>query len=218
MTYIYKPPENTPLDILYQDSVILVVNKPAGLLSVPGKGEDRKDCMERRIKQYFAEALTVHRLDMATSGIMVFARNKRIHRRLSMQFQAREVNKCYIAIVTGIIENLSGRIDFPIRADWQNRPVQIINVENGKHCITHFKVLWKNTENNATGVELRPVTGRTHQLRLHMQAIGHPILGDRLYNPVSSVMPSRLMLHALSLSFQHPQTGESVHFVTEAPF
>jgi len=214
--YVFKP-RDAVIKILYHDESLVVVDKPAGLLSVPGKGRDKQDCAEARIKAVYPDALTVHRLDMETSGTLIFARNKRIHRELGKQFQNREVEKRYIAVVHGYITEATGKIDKPVICDWPNRPRQKIDLENGKPSTTLYKVLWRDTENQTTRVELVPVTGRTHQLRVHLQSIGHPIIGDRLYGPNNEIL-QRLMLHSLSLSITHPKTGEPMRFFSELPF
>ena len=215
----YQPPTDEGLAVLYLDDVLLVVDKPSGLLSVPGRGEDKHDCLLSRVKTEYEDALIVHRLDMETSGVMVFARNKEIHRKLSGLFEQREVQKRYIAVVDGRIKDAAGMINLPLICDWPNRPRQIVDHDLGKHSVTRYKALTRNIEENTTRVELEPETGRSHQLRVHLQSIGHPILGDRLYaNEQQQAKASRLLLHALSLSFVHPITSEPMRFVCESPF
>lgn len=215
----YQPPADQGLSILYCDDVLLVLDKPSGLLSVPGRGEDKKDCLLSRAQVEYPDALIVHRLDMETSGVIVLARNKAVHRQLSLLFQEREVQKRYIAVVDGRIPDAAGVIDLPLICDWPNRPRQIVDHEIGKPSLTRFKVLWRNIEEDSTRVELEPETGRSHQLRVHLQSLGYPILGDRLYaNTQQQAKASRLLLHALSLSFEHPVTAEPLRFVCEPSF
>jgi len=200
------------LDLIYQDAFLLVANKPAGLLAVPGRGEDKQDCFSARLQHEFSDALVVHRLDMSTSGLMVFARSVEVQRRLSMLFQERMVAKRYVALVAGNLD-AAGEINLPIAADWPNRPLQKIDTEQGKPSLTRYRLL--NSDIDSCRVELEPVTGRTHQLRLHLSAIGHPILGDALYK---GRLAERLMLHATSLVFSHPATGVPLNFISPAPF
>jgi tRNA pseudouridine32 synthase/23S rRNA pseudouridine746 synthase len=202
------------LDFVYQDESLLVVNKPAGLLAVPGRGANKQDCLSSRVQLEFPDALVVHRLDMATSGLMLFARGVEIQRIFSQMFRERKVEKRYVAVVAGHIEPAFGEVDLPIVADWPNRPLRKIDVEHGKPSLTRYLVL--NSFGNSSRVELEPVSGRTHQLRVHMMSIGHPILGDALYGDASTA--SRLLLHACSLSFIHPLTGELLNFLSESPF
>jgi tRNA pseudouridine32 synthase/23S rRNA pseudouridine746 synthase len=205
---------NNLLDLIYHDDALLVVNKPAGLLAVPGRGEDKQDCLSARLQQEFPDALVVHRLDMATSGLMVFARGIEMQRRLSNMFRDPEVDKRYAAVVAGTLDPETGEVNLPIAADWQNRPLRKIDAELGKSSLTRYHTL--AIVGGTTRVELEPVTGRTHQLRVHMSAIGHPILGDALYGDVASA--PRLLLHACSLGFQHPKNGVSLNFNHPAPF
>lgn len=201
---------NSSLDLVYQDDCLLVVNKPAGLLAVPGRGADKQDCLSSRLLQIFPDALIVHRLDMSTSGLMVFARGAGMQRLLSHLFHEREVKKRYVAIVAGRLEPEAGEVELPIAADWPNRPLRKIDAELGKPSLTRYRAMHAEARGNfehspfnglrangffeTTRVELEPVTGRTHQLRLHMSAIGHPILGDALYGDDATA--PRLMLHA----------------------
>ncbi|NLA75311.1 MAG: RluA family pseudouridine synthase [Deltaproteobacteria bacterium] len=204
----------TWLEILYSDQFIVVVNKPEGLLSVPGKGPGKQDCLANRIRDMFDSSIrqpSVHRLDMDTSGIMVFALTKEVHRDLSIQFQDRRIKKQYIAILEGVIENDSGEINIPLRVDLTNRPYQIYDPVHGRSGIT----LWEKIEvaQGRTRVLFTPLTGRTHQLRVHAShpmGLGCPIVGDRLYGHVNP--EERLMLHASSLTFTHPVQNKVMCF------
>ena len=215
----YTPPADTGLDVLYQDDALLVVNKPGGLLSVPGRGASKQDCMASRVQAVYPAAVTVHRLDMETSGIMVMALDKPVQRKLSLLFQERRVQKRYIAIVSGCMQSSCGEINLPLIADWPNRPRQMVDRKNGKPSTTLFKVIDRDSKNSSTRVELKPVTGRTHQLRVHLHALGHGILGDSLYSDGDAdTRADRLMLHAESLAFHHPGTNEFMNFESASPF
>ena len=214
----YLPPQDCGLDLIYQDASILVVNKPAGLLSVPGRGVDKQDCLSARIQKETHDALIVHRLDMATSGLMVFARGVEMQRRLSRLFQDRKVEKRYVAVVAGELEAGKGEVNLPIITDWPNRPKQMVDTDIGKHSLTKYQLLEHDLNLNTSRVALQPVTGRTHQLRIHMAAIGHPILGDNLYGGAVSESADRLLLHACSLSFTPPLSEASMSWICETPF
>jgi len=215
----YRPPADNGLDILYIDDALLVVNKPDGLLSVPGRGDDKQDCLISRVQVAFPDALIVHRLDMETSGLMVLARNKMIHRQLSGLFQQRAVQKRYIAVVDGVLKDTTGSVDLPLICDWPNRPRQKVDHQQGKPSRTLFTVLGAGIDTHSTRVELAPETGRSHQLRVHMQSLGHPILGDRFYaDEQARAKAPRLLLHAMSLAFAHPVSTGPLRFVSEAPF
>jgi len=219
VTFDYQPPVDKGLDILYDDDALLVVNKPSGLLSVPGRGEDKQDCLISRVQIAFPDALIVHRLDMETSGLMVLARDKITHRQLSGLFQHREVQKHYVAVVDGVLKEATGSIDLPLICDWPNRPRQKVDHQQGKPSRTRFTVLGAGVDAYSTRVELIPETGRSHQLRVHMQSLGHAILGDRFYaSEQARAKSSRLLLHAVSLAFVHPLSAEPLQFVSEAPF
>jgi len=219
MSFHYTPPPHSKLDILYIDDDLLLINKPSGLLSVPGRGDDKQDCLINRVKTEYSDALIVHRLDMDTSGLMVIARNKICHRMLGDLFQQRQVKKKYIAVVEGIIKSDKGEINLPLITDWPNRPRQKVDMVNGKPSSTHYQVIEKDIENNQSTVELRPVTGRSHQLRVHMQSLGHPILGDRLYADKSAKKKSlRLFLHSSFIEFTHPVTHNLISLNNKAPF
>jgi tRNA pseudouridine32 synthase/23S rRNA pseudouridine746 synthase len=198
---------------------LLVLDKPAGLLSVPGRGADKQDCLSARAQRVFADARVVHRLDMATSGLFLMARGAAMQRALSIAFAGREVRKLYVALVAGRLREDEGEIDLPLRADWPNRPRQRVDAASGKPSLTRWRTLAHDPAVDTTRVELVPVTGRTHQLRVHLQAIGHPILGDALYAPptVHERAP-RLMLHATRLQLTHPATGEALQFDSRPPF
>lgn len=195
-----------------------MVNKPAGLLSVPGRGADKADSLTTRVQKEFPDALAVHRLDMATSGLVVFARGAEMQRRLSQMFREREVEKRYVAVVAGKVEPAAGEVNLPIVANWPNRPLRKIDVESGKPSLTRFHVLSHDADTDTSRVELEPVTGRTHQLRVHMAAIGHPILGDTLYGGVACESAERLLLHATVLGFAHPLSEAPLGRVCEPPF
>jgi tRNA pseudouridine32 synthase/23S rRNA pseudouridine746 synthase len=212
-----------PFDLIFEDSALLVFNKPSGLLSVPGKGPEKADCLRTRVQQEYPEALTVHRLDMSTSGILLMARSVELHRTLSIAFQERKVHKRYVAVVDGrMLENPSQEwqlIDKPIATDWINRPLQKIDPIEGKPSQTHYKIVSYDATTDTTRLELAPITGRTHQLRVHLQSLGHPILGDHLYaSPETMAKSARLMLHASQLTFTHPVTGQPLDLRCEVPF
>jgi tRNA pseudouridine32 synthase/23S rRNA pseudouridine746 synthase len=207
------------LQVLHVDDALLVVDKPAGLLAVPGRGADMQDCLAARAVAHWPDALVVHRLDMATSGLMLLARGAAAQRSLSMAFAAREVHKRYIAVVSGWTTEEAGSITLPLAADWPNRPLQKVDTLFGKPALTQWRVLVRDLELQRTRLELEPVTGRTHQLRVHLQAIGHPIVGDRLYAPAELQADApRLLLHASRLDFAHPVTGLRLSFDSAPPF
>jgi tRNA pseudouridine32 synthase/23S rRNA pseudouridine746 synthase len=207
---------------LYVDDTLLVVDKPSGLLAVPGRGADKQDCLSTRVQARYPDALIVHRLDMATSGLMMMARGPAPQRELSRAFAARAVNKRYVAVVAGRLEappDEWGTIDGPIIVDWPNRPLRIIDHQLGKPSLTRWRVLGYDERARTTRVELEPVTGRSHQLRVHLRALGHPILGDALYAPPDvQALATRLLLHAGSLQLVHPLTGDVLVFECPPPF
>lgn len=213
------------LEVVFVDDHLLVLNKPSGLLSVPGRGEDKQDCLIARAQAQWPEALTVHRLDMSTSGLMVIAKGPEMQRNLSQAFAQREVHKIYEAIVAGELRATeTGNADawsdihMPLLIDWPNRPKSKVDWEHGKPSHTQWRVKHSNLT-NATRVELQPITGRTHQLRLHMMAMGHPILGDALYaSPEIQAQSPRLLLHARVLQLKHPVTAEWMAFESTVPF
>ena len=204
---------------VHVDAHCIVAVKPSGLLSVPGRGANGQDCLTLNVQAEFGDALVVHRLDMSTSGLMLFARGPAAQRALSAAFAAREVHKRYIAVVQGDVADAQGEIDLPLLADWPNRPKQKVDRETGKPSLTRWRVLACDAARNATRLELEPVTGRAHQLRVHLLAIGHPILGDALYAPPEVLAQAdRLLLHASSLRFAHPHTGEPIALESAPPF
>lgn len=207
---------------LYVDDSLLVFDKPSGLLAVPGRGPDKQDCLSARVQALYPDALIVHRLDQATSGLMLLARGTEMQRHLSLAFAARTVSKRYVAVVAGLIEppvDEWGVIDLPILVDWPKRPLRIIDLLHGKPSVTRWRVLDHDPVANTTRVELEPITGRSHQLRVHLLARGHPILGDNLYAPPDILARSpRLLLHASRLELAHPKSCEALRFECPVPF
>ena len=213
------------IDFYYKDEHMAMVSKPSGLLTVPGKGPDKADCLIARLQEQSPYAKIVHRLDMATSGILVIAYTPTSHRELSRQFQDRETQKHYIALINGDLEassgQTSGEVDLPLITDWPNRPKQKVCFESGKPSQTLWSILDKSPEQNPdrTRVKLTPITGRSHQLRVHMLSLGHPILGDNLYACEEALAKSpRLLLHAEQLTVHHPITGEAITAKAEPEF
>lgn len=212
-------PVSDDFTLLYADASLIVANKPSRLLSVPGRGEEKQDCLIRRVQTQYRDALIVHRLDFDTSGLLVLARGKAMHRALSILFQERQVEKRYVAVVDGRLENDTGEVNLPLIVDWPNRPRHIVDFNIGKPSLTRYQVLTYDAETHTTRVALTPETGRTHQLRVHMQALGHPILGDTLYATEQALAKAdRLQLHAEFLSFSHPATGKILRFDCPAEF
>lgn len=217
MHYVAPPDEG--LEYLHADAALLVVDKPSGLLSVPGRGPGKDDCLVARVQADYPDALTVHRLDMETSGLMVLARGKEMHRRLSILFQERQVEKRYVAVVDGRLAPERGEIDLPLITDWPNRPLQKVDFAIGKPSLTRYRVLAHDAADDTTRVELTPETGRSHQLRVHLMSLGHAILGDSLYAcPTARAKAARLLLHADALAFAHPESGRPLSFERAAPF
>ena len=239
--FVYQPPMSPYLEIIYQDADIIVVNKASGILSVSGRLPEHQDCLENRVKRVLPSATIVHRLDMATSGLMIMALNKAAHVGISRQFEKRQTQKSYIARVYGRVSPKQGSIDLPLICDWPNRPKQMVDHDYGKAALTHYEVLShdelksgddiksygniKNSEksveslHNTSLVKLTPVTGRSHQLRVHMLALGHPMLGDRLYAHKDALsLSNRLQLHAMNIQFTHPATLEKMSFTAQCPF
>lgn len=213
----YAPPMRPYLNIVFKDEHLLVLNKPSGLLTVPGKALEHKDSLELRVQRVYPTAKIVHRLDMATSGLLVMALDKSTHRQLSKQFELRQTRKTYIARVYGEVSGERGSVDLPLICDWPNRPKQMVCQQRGKPSLTHWRVLERN--DNSTRMELTPVTGRSHQLRVHMLSLGHPILGDRLYAHSDALtMAKRLQLHAQTLGFTHPVTELPLELSAPVPF
>ena len=207
--------ETVAYSLLFVDDYLIAVNKPAGLLAVPGRGADKQNCLSAWLQQQFPDTLIVHRLDMATSGLMVFARGIEMQRQLSHMFHERMVRKHYVAVVSGKPEFEVGEVSLPLAADWPNRPKQKVDAATGRHSLTRYRLLGHDAAANTSRLELEPFTGRTHQLRVHMAAVGHPIAGDRLYGGQPA---ERLLLHACSLSFAHPVSGASLVLESTPPF
>lgn len=215
MEFVYDPPD-VPLSVLHIDGRILVLDKPSGLLSVPGKLEGREDCLMARLMAEYPEALLVQRLDCDTSGVMIFARDKVAQGFLGQEFEKRRAKKSYVARVWGAMEQESGRVDLPICADWPNRPKQMVDHVNGRQAVTDWEVI--SRAEGETRVRMYPLTGRSHQLRLHMTELGHPILGDPIYASGAAQEFPRLMLHAETLGLHHPETKQWVSFSAACPF
>jgi tRNA pseudouridine32 synthase / 23S rRNA pseudouridine746 synthase len=215
-------PRPSAVEPLFADDTLLVFDKPSGLLAVPGRGADKQDCLAARVQVRYPDALIVHRLDMATSGLMVMARGLMAQRALSKAFAAREVGKRYIAVVAGRLAPPPdgwGIIDLPIVVDWPNRPRRIVDHQVGKPSLTRWRVLESGGCDSSTRIELEPVTGRSHQLRVHLRELGHPILGDTLYAPPDvQAQAGRLLLHACALNFVHPLSGGALAFESPVPF
>ena len=211
----YTPPD-TPLAILHEDAEVLLVDKPAGLLSVPGKGLELADCLLTRVQEAFADALLVHRLDRDTSGVMIFALTPHAQRHLGLQFEKRMTRKSYVARVWGVPAEPGGLVDLPLIVDWPNRPRQMVCHETGRPAQTEWKRL--KAEGETARLRLWPRTGRSHQLRVHMLSLGHPILGDPFYATGPARDFPRLMLHSEELRFKHPQGGRAMKIRAPAPF
>jgi len=216
----YQPPAHRELSLLYLSEQLIVINKPSGLLSVPGRGAGKEDCLSRRVQAEFPDALIVHRLDMGTSGIVVMGRGAKAQRALSILFQERRVHKRYQALVDGHwTAAAAGEIDLPICVDWPSRPKQIVDPVMGRPSLTRYRVLAIDTTRAVSRIELEPVTGRSHQLRVHLAALGHPILGDDFYGtPAFCAKAERLMLHAYRIAFDHPETGAPLCIDCPPPF
>lgn len=213
--FVYAPPADGPA-LIHVDDDLVVIDKPAGLLSVPGRGADRADCAIARLRARFADVLLVHRLDLDTSGVLVFARNPAAQAALGRQFEARSTVKQYQALVAGDVGPQAGRVDLPLIVDWPSRPRQMVCHETGRPAQTDWRVL--DRMGGATRMLLAPLTGRSHQLRVHMLSLGHPILGDTLYADGAARAHPRLMLHAWSLRLTHPRSGAEVTFSAPLPF
>ena len=211
----YSPPQD-PLVILHEDADVLLVDKPSGLLSVPGKGEHLSDCLIARVQAVFPQALLVHRLDRDTSGVMIFALTRHAQRHLGLQFEKRQTKKTYVARVWGQVAEAKGTVDLPLCVDWPNRPRQMVDHENGRAAVTDWRRLKRGE--SETRMRLSPKTGRSHQLRVHMLALGHPILGDPFYATGPARDFPRLMLHSESLAFRHPDGGSHQKITSKPPF
>lgn len=211
----YAPPQS-PLVVLHEDAEVVLVDKPAGLLSVPGKGPHLADCLMARVQDAFPDALLVHRLDRDTSGVMIFALTPHAQRHLGLQFEKRMTQKTYVARVWGVPVEKTGTVDLPLIVDWPNRPLQKVCHETGKSAQTDWRVL--KDEGVTARLRLKPHTGRSHQLRVHMLALGHPILGDPFYAQGPARDFPRLMLHSEELRFKHPQGGRSMKVRAKVPF
>ena len=206
------------LQVLWSDAALVAVDKPAGQLSVPGRGDDKADCTWTRVCVHWPDALVVHRLDQATSGLMLFAHGPGMQRMLSRAFAERRVDKRYIAVVHGLVAGDNGRIELPLAADWPQRPRQRIDHEAGKPALTGWHVLQRDAARRRTRLLLQPVTGRTHQLRVHLAALGHAIVGDALYAAPHDAAVPRLLLHASELQLTHPLDGSTLKLQSQAPF
>ena len=215
MSSDYNPPQD-PLVILHDDHEVLLVDKPSGLLSVPGKGPHLADCLIARVQAVFPMALLVHRLDRDTSGVMIFALTPHAQRHLGLQFEKRQTKKTYVARVWGQLTEKTGTVDLPLMVDWPNRPLQMVDHENGRSAVTDWRVM--RVQGNETRVRLMPKTGRSHQLRVHMLALGHPILGDPFYATGPARNYPRLMLHSETLQFRHPDGGQGIRITAKCPF
>ncbi len=211
ITHKVLPPPIGEIEYVYNDEYLIIVEKPANMLTVPGKTPDKQDCLIHRVRKRFPEARIVHRLDFSTSGLIVLAQNHESHRNLNRQFENRETEKTYVAKVYGQPEETTGEVNLPLRCDWERRPLQIIDYQMGKRAQTFWRII-ERLENSCL-VELIPVTGRTHQLRVHMQAMDHPILGDELYaHKTAYSMANRLCLHAKELTITHPTENNRLTF------
>jgi len=211
----YTPPQD-PLVILHDDHQVVLVDKPSGLLSVPGKGPHLADCLMARVQKVFPTALLVHRLDRDTSGVMIFALTPHAQRHLGLQFEKRQTKKTYVARIWGEMGEKTGTVDLPLIVDWPNRPRQMVDHENGRQAVTDWRVV--RTGDGETRVRLMPRTGRSHQLRVHMLALGHPILGDPFYAEGAARDYPRLMLHSETLQFRHPDGGQGMRITAKSPF
>ena len=235
MAVAVPPPHPAPpalaipagVEAMYEDEHLLVLHKPAGLLCVPGRGEDKQDCLSARAQQRWPGALIVHRLDQATSGLVLMARSLAVQRLLSEAFATRQVQKRYVAVVQGSLgqrqpqcppESPWQLIDLPIAADWERRPLRVVDATTGKPSQTHWRAVGYDSAQHTTRVELEPLTGRTHQLRVHLSALGHPIVGDTLYAPPPHHAGQRLLLHARELGFTHPVDATWCHVVAAEDF
>jgi tRNA pseudouridine32 synthase / 23S rRNA pseudouridine746 synthase len=215
--FVYQPPQD-PLVILYEDQDLIIIEKPAGLLSVPGRLPEHHDSAYLRVLARYPEAKITHRLDMATSGILMFAKHRDAEVAVSKMFQARTVTKNYMALVQGHLQG-NGQVDVPLITDWENRPRQMVHYELGKKALTLYEALDYDAAQDITRVKLIPITGRSHQLRVHMLHLGHPITGDKIYHSKPSLSPlKRMALHAYYLAFIQPLTGQQLEIQAKIPF
>ena len=216
--FIYQP-DTSPIRIIFEDDAIVVVDKPPNLLTTPGRGPDKQDCLYSRLLLKYPNLRVVHRLDMATSGLVIFALSHQAQVAMGKLFEQRLIHKTYIAIVSGRLERQAGEVDLPLICDWENRPIQKVCHQTGKSAQTQYRVLKYDQVGGSTRVQLEPLTGRSHQLRVHMLSLGHPIVGDALYHSgYSQGEPSRLLLHAHKVEFIHPLTEKPVAFISAVPF
>lgn len=217
MKFVYDPPISPYLNILYRDDHIVVCDKPSGLLSVRGKAPEHQDSLEKRLQTIWPTMGVVHRLDMATSGIMVIVLNKPAHKSIARQFQERQTDKTYIARVYGRPQVEQGVVELPLICDWPNRPKQMVEHIKGKKAQTYWQLI--ESDGQTSRIKLKPISGRSHQLRVHMLSIGHVILGDRLYATGEALaLAPRLQLHAHELKFKHPVSHDEMRFVSPTPF
>ena len=207
---VYLPPPDLGSPVIFSDDWLVIADKPAGLLSVPGRGPDKADCLVSRVQRDYPDALAVHRLDMSTSGLLLLARGEAMHSHFSRLFRERAVDKTYVAVVAGLMRDDSGEINLPLICDWPNRPRQKVDFDIGKPSLTRYRVVSRDPVAETTRVMLEPVTGRSNQLRLHLASLGHGILGDELYGDVTRA--ERLLLHAMDLAFIHPANGQRIEF------
>lgn len=214
----YSPPADFGLEIIYRDQYLLAVSKPSGLLSVPGRGADKADSMSTRVQAEYPHALVAHRLDRDTSGLLIFPLGARLHRQISLMFEQREMTKSYVAVVMGKLQPAQGVVDLPLMVDWPNRPRHIVHAEKGKPAQTRYRLLSYDATTDTSRVALEPITGRTHQLRVHMQSLGHPIVGDTLYGGNADGREPRLLLHAHILDFTHPVSHKRLNLLAPLPF
>ena len=215
--FVYQPPQE-PLRVLYEDEDLVIIDKPAELLSVPGRLPEHHDSAYLRVLVLYPEAKITHRLDMATSGILMFAKHRDAEVAVSKMFQARTVTKHYQALVQGQLQG-TGQVDVPLITDWENRPRQMVHYELGKKALTLYEALYYDAEQDISRVKLTPITGRSHQLRVHMLHLGHPIMGDQIYHPHAKQSPlKRMALHACYLGFTQPLTGQALQIHSALPF
>ncbi|MGH1440217.1 MAG: pseudouridine synthase [Cellvibrionaceae bacterium] len=223
LDHIEYRPDTSPLSTVWEDEHLLIVDKPTNLLTTPGRGPEKQDCLYHRLLKSHPNARVVHRLDMATSGLVTFALSHEAQVGMGKLFEKRLVQKTYHALVSGRLEKTEGEIDLPLICDWENRPVQKVCHESGKPAQTRYTLIDYDVEEDCSRVQLMPLTGRSHQLRVHMQALGHPIMGDIFYHPNFSLKTpqandSRLCLHAHKLEFTHPLTQETLAVISSLPF